>query len=351
MVRKKEEDAIEQELAKESVEQEIAIVPKVTYPKVSVAKVKKAIETIRTKHKIDPNSAMLTTLSKYEDIREFVSTGFEELDYKLGGGLPKGKVIEMYGYEGSGKSSLAYYLASRYDIAAYIDAESKFTKERALFFGIDPNKLIVETPDTAELAMDTIRELSKQGVPLIIVDSIPSLTPEKQENTYEKEDAGTTAGVAMLATLISHHIWAIARYCKLSGSTVLFINQLRDKVGFTFGFGETTYTPGGRALKHAESQKILVAAKGKLKASNEIYGLRIALAMKKNQVSEPFRTAEINLIFDQGLRGLDTEKEDLKESRKRALQRRKDELALYGRMFEENQEEVTVFDDEEAVEA
>lgn len=352
MARKKEEDIVDQELSKDSVDQQdIAIIPKASYPKVSIAKVKKAIETVRTKHKIDPNSAMLTTLAKYEDIREFVSTGFEELDYMLGGGLPKGKVIEMYGYEGSGKSSLAYYLASRYDIAAYIDAESKFTKERALFFGIDPNKLIIETPDTAELAMDTIRELAKQGVPLIIVDSIPSLTPEKQENTYEKEDAGTTAGVAMLATLISHHIWAIARYCKLSGSTVLFINQLRDKVGFTFGFGETTYTPGGRALKHAESQKILVAAKAKLKASNEIYGLRIALAMKKNQVSEPFRTAEINLIFDLGLRGLETEKDDLKEARKRALQRRKEELALYGRMFEEDQEEVTVFEEEEAVEA
>lgn len=317
--------------------QQPAMIPKKVYPQVSIARIKQATETIHMKHKLKQRGKenMLQTLASYEDVREFVSTGFTELDMMLGGGIPKGKVIEMYGYEGSGKSSLAYYLASRYPIAAYIDAESKFTKERALFFGIDPSRLIINTPDTAELAMDVIREFSDAGVPLIIVDSVPALTPEKQEATYEKKAAGETAGVSMLATLFSHHIWSIARYCKLSGSTVLFINQLRDKIGFTFGFGETTYTPGGRNLKHAESMKILVTAKAKLKQSDEIQGIRVGLAMKKNQISDPFRTSEINLIFDKGFRSIETEKEDLKEARTRSLARQKAMLETYGKLFSE----------------
>lgn len=338
---------------KESEQRDVAAIPKKVYPPVSVSALKKATEAIRQKSK----ESMIKTLAQYEDSIEFVPTGFSEVDTMLGGGIPKGKIIEIYGKEGSGKSSLGYYLASRYQAAVYIDAEAKFTKERALFWGIDPQRCIINVPKTAEIAIDSIIEYSDCSGLLIIVDSVPALTPKKQEDALEKESVEKQAGVALRARLLNDHIWTIARQCQLSGATVIFINQLREKIGAFMMFGDNTYTPGGMGLKYAESMKWLVVAKEKLKKSGEIYGVRVGMAMKKNQVSQPFMTCELNLIFDQGFRTRETEKEDLDAARKRHLKREKEMLAQFGKILSE--EEVTQLermnaweqdDEEEAVE-
>lgn len=340
----------------------VAVIPERVYQPVSVAQIKKATETIKSKHNVERRGKanMIQTLAKYKDSTAFVSTGFKEVDGMLGGGVPRGIVIELYGKEGSGKSSLGYYLAAQYsrsgNVSIYIDAESKFSKDRAQFWGADENKFIIVEPDTAEFAMDVCRHYSECSGVIIIVDSVPSLMPKKHVDTYEKKSADDIAGVALRARLINEHIWDIARNCRISGATVIFINQLRDKIGATFGFGETTYTPGGAGLKYAESMRWLLVAKQKLKKSDGIYGIRVGMAMKKNQVSDPFRTCEINLIFDQGFRTIETENADLDAARKRHLQRQKEQLAEYGKVFSaeeiEAMEQMDAWEqDEEAVEA
>lgn len=307
----------------------------------SSASIKNATDIIRKKHAVNTpeRQKMIQLLSNWDDTTRFTPTGFREIDDMLGGGIPSGKLIQVHGYEGSGKSSLCFHFASLFDFSVYIDAESKFTKERAKFFHIDEKRMIVICPDTGEFAIDAIKEYAAIGVPLIIVDSVPSLIPQKQMTVYEKEASGTTPGVALTALLLARHLSSIASVCKSTGSTVLFVNQLRDKIGMTFGFGDTTYKPGGKNLQYMISQDILVQRKGKLRSSDSILGIRIGMAAKKNQVAAPYGTAEVNLIFDIGIRTIETEKEDLKAARKRFLDERKKKLSFFGKSDSEEIDE------------
>lgn len=350
MAIKKDKTEVEQEGQKPTT------VPPRTYGKMSPSEIKRATLEIHDKHRTQQRGRqdMIQVLANYQDIREYILTGFDDMDIMMGGGIPKGIIIELYGKEQSGKSSLAYYLLAqnsvRGNVSIYIDAESKFTKERAAFWGSDMTRYIVVNPDTAEFAMDTCLSYSKCAGALIVVDSVPALMPKKHFDTYEKKPTDDIAGVALRARLINEHIWDIARNCKISGATVIFINQLRDKIG-GFGYGEQTYTPGGAGLRYAQSMKCLVVAKEKLKKANEIYGIRVAMAMKKNQINDPFRTCELNLIFSKGFCSIETEKEDLDEARKKHLDRTKQSRANLGKVFTEEQiqelEKMNVFSDEE----
>lgn len=214
----------------------------------------------KTKTQLDPQgvkSAMDRLNAKYGDgtVRllgkdplpplEFVSTGIKELDKMIGGGIPKGRMIMVYGPEGAGKSSFCYHVAKFYQLVLYVDAENSYTEERAKVFGVDPKKVIHMRPEWGEQAVDAIVSFAKEGIPLIIVDSVPALTPKRE---FDNEDAEKQAGIALFAAVLSRKIFGIANICSKSGTSIIFINQVRDKLN-AMAFGEQTTLPGGHALK------------------------------------------------------------------------------------------------------
>jgi len=282
--------------------------------------------------------AMVQLLDTYVDETEFVSTGLASIDAMLGGGIPTGKILQIYGPNQAGKTSLCLHIAAKYDFCVWIDAESTLSKERAVLLGVNPKRFLLVSPETGEQAIDAIKQYIKANVPLIVVDSVAAMVPAKQLIVDEKETPEKQAGISLTAGLMSRHIFSIANACRLSGVTVLFVNQVRDKVGGFMSFGPQIYTPGGRALGHALSMNIKMDRSGKLKVSDDTLGITIKLAMEKNKVTHPFLDAEVGLIFDAGFMELAAAKEELKPARARSLARRRARLGIAGGV--EHEEEI-----------
>lgn len=276
---------------------------------------------------------MVQVLSKVEDILEFIPTGFPNIDAVLGGGIPRGRTVQFYGKESTGKSSFALQVAGQCTQAGgavvYIDLESSFTKKRAEFFNIIPGRLIIVRPESGEEAVDAIKLYADAGVQMIVVDSVPAMVPEKQNVVDEKDTPNRNAGVALTASLISRHIWSIGNKCYNNGTTVFFVNQLRDNIG-AFGYGNDTYVPGGRALRYQLSLNVLLASKGKLKVSGDTLGFRLAVVTQKNKLDRPFEAGELNFIYSAGFRHVSTEKGDLKDARKVSLETKRELLKIIG---------------------
>lgn len=256
-------------------------------------------------------------------------TGIESLDKIIGGGMPKGRIVEIFGPESSGKTSLAYWLMSLHKLGLYIPIEGTYDESRAISMGVKPRQMIVHRAQFGEEAINDVIKFAKTGIPIICVDSVPACQPKEDIEKIEK-DAQNEQKIGGVARLFSKSLPSIVHICEETGTTVILINQVRDKMNAML-FGEKEDTPGGRAIKFYSSIRIKVARRAWIEipnknpavsSDNEKVGIIMKAKIQKSKVSNPFGEAELPFFFDRGFVSYD----DIMPIRKELIKERKEQF-------------------------
>lgn len=264
------------------------------------------------------------------------STGIEDLDHILGGGMPEGRIIEIFGPESSGKTSLGYHLMSLHEMGLYIPIEGTFDSERAKQFGNRPKQMLVYRARYGEQAMNKMVSFAEAGIPIIILDSIPACKPKEDIEKLKKavrtgNDEAVNNRMGGVARLMHQYLPVLEEVVEFTGTTIILINQVRDKMDAMM-FGEKTDTPGGRAPKFYSSVRIQVARKSWIEipnknpmnaAVNEKVGLIMKAKTVKSKVSNPMQEAELPMFFEHNFVSFD----DIANIRKELMKRGKNTKA------------------------
>lgn len=239
------------------------------------------------------------------------STGLVDLDNIIGGGIPKGRTIEIFGAESAGKTTLAYQLCAQHEMCLNIPIEKTFDSERAKLFGNKPKQMLIYNAQYGEKAFNRAIRFAEEGIPMIVIDSVPSMQPKDDIDKIRKAvntDSEQEMRIGGVARLMDKYLPTLEDVIEQTGTTVVFINQIRDKMN-ALPFGDNIQTPGGHKLKHSASLRIQVARKGYIdipnhnpynSASKETIGMIMKCKVVKSKVCNPKGECEIPLFYDRG---------------------------------------------------